>query len=98
MNYKTEQSKKEEWLDKLLWLCAMDDASVVKSEDSMKECVILNLFNQLRTGLSTAQSYPLPVDCPVESNFLTACLDTGATNGKVIKNLLLYIHKTMSYR
>ncbi|XP_060821753.1 leucine-rich repeat transmembrane neuronal protein 1-like [Bombus pascuorum] len=98
VNYKTEQSKKEEWLDKLLWLCAMDDASVVKSEDSMKECIILNLFNQLRTGLSTAQSYPLSVDCPVESNLLMACLATGATNGEVIKNLLLYIHKTKSYR
>ncbi|CAL7934596.1 unnamed protein product [Xylocopa violacea] len=102
VGYEIEQSEKETWLDKLLWLCAIGDASVAKSEVLMKECVILNLFNQLRTGLSTAASYPLTVDCAVQRDRLTNCIAEEArsfqslTNGNVIRNLLLYVHQAKS--
>ncbi|XP_076544765.1 uncharacterized protein LOC117601531 [Osmia lignaria lignaria] len=102
VNYKTEESEKEAWLDKLLWLCAINDASVAESEVLMKECVILNLFNQLRTGLSSAESYPLSVsqECVNARNLLTSCIVTQSqrssqafTNGNAIKNLLLYLYQ-----
>lgn len=102
VSYKTEQNEKQAWLDKLLWLCAIGDASTAKSEVLMKECVILNLFNQLRTGLSTAESYPLTVDCATERDRLTNCIITEApafrsiTNANVIKKLLLYIRQAKS--
>ncbi|OAD62390.1 Leucine-rich repeat-containing protein 26, partial [Eufriesea mexicana] len=102
VSYKNELSEKEAWLDKLLWLCAIGDASVANSEVLMKECVILNLFNQLRTGLETAESYPLAVDCAAARDDLTDCIIEQAqkfkllTNGNVIKELLLYIHQAMS--
>ncbi|CAD1481111.1 unnamed protein product, partial [Heterotrigona itama] len=102
VSYKTEQNERQTWLDKLLWLCAIGDANVAKSEVLMKECVILNLFNQLRTGLSTAESYPLAVDCATERDRLTNCMITetqafrSITNGYVIKKLLLYIRQTKS--
>lgn len=102
VRHKSEMSEKEGWLDKLLWLCAIGDASVGKSEVLMKECVILNLFNQLRTGLSTAESYPIAMDCPSERNSLTNCIIAEArqfqalTNGNAIKKLLLYLHQTKS--
>nr|XP_012152816.1 PREDICTED: TLR4 interactor with leucine rich repeats-like isoform X2 [Megachile rotundata] len=105
VNYRTEQSQKEAWLDKLLWLCAINDEKVAESEDLMKECVILNLFNQLRTGLSTAESYPLQdvsQECVNARNLLTDCIVTDTrkydtfTNGNVIKNLLLYLYQAKS--
>ncbi|CAK9830353.1 Leucine-rich repeat-containing protein 26 [Anthophora retusa] len=97
---RTEMSEKEEWLDKPLWHCAISDAIVAKSEVLMKECVILNLFNQLRTGLTTAESYPLNAKCSSERNRLTDCIVLEAlqfqtyTNGNIIKKLLLYLHQT----
>ncbi|KAK1116816.1 hypothetical protein K0M31_020517 [Melipona bicolor] len=102
VSYKTEENEKQAWLDKLLWLCAIGDANVAKSEVLMKECVILNLFNQLRTGLSTAESYPLTMDCATERDRLTNCIITEAqafpsiTNGNVIKKLLFYIRQEKS--
>ncbi|XP_017878030.1 chaoptin-like [Ceratina calcarata] len=100
--YKIESIEKEAWLDKLLWLCAIGDASVAESEELIKECVILNAFNQLRTGLSTAESYPLVTNCAVQRNLLTSCIVTetqrqqSLTNGNVIKKLLLYIGQAKS--
>ncbi|XP_043248471.1 leucine-rich repeat-containing protein 26-like [Colletes gigas] len=104
VSYKTEHSEKEMWLDKLLWRCAMDDPVVAESEVLMKECVILNLFSQLRTGLSTAVSYPLSVsaECANMRNLLTRCIDnetrkyTTNTNGNMIKQLLLYLRSAKS--
>ncbi|XP_076239638.1 uncharacterized protein LOC143182503 [Calliopsis andreniformis] len=101
VNYKTEQSEKETWLDKLLWHCAID-ADVARSETLMKECVILELFKQLQTGLSTAESYPLSVsnECVDARNLLTSCIATEAqsqdqafTNGNIMKKLLLYLRQ-----
>ncbi|XP_031772994.1 uncharacterized protein LOC105735751 [Apis florea] len=90
VNYKNEESKKEAWLDKLLWLCAIGDASVAESEVLMKECVILNLFNQFRTGLSTEKSNSTIDHCVAERHQLTSCVvaenQHRLTNGNVIKN------------
>lgn len=102
VSYKTELSEKEAWLEKLLWLCAIGDASVAESELLMKECVILNLFNQLRTGLSSAESYPLNANCANERDRLMDCIVSERykmnlpNNGNVIKKLLLYIHRYKS--
>ncbi|KZC09127.1 SLIT and NTRK-like protein 2 [Dufourea novaeangliae] len=101
VSYKTEQSEKETWLDKLLWLCAIDNPEVAESEILIKECVILSLFNQLRTGLSTAESYPLFVsgECQEARNRLTDCVANEAqnqrtyTNGNVIAKLFLYLRE-----
>lgn len=104
VSYETELSEKESWLDKLLWLCAIGNADVAKSEILMKECVILNLFNQLRTGLSTAEFYPLTLsqECMGARKIFTNCIATQAqddhafTNGNVIKTLLRYLQQSKS--
>ncbi|XP_076766381.1 uncharacterized protein LOC143433121 [Xylocopa sonorina] len=102
VSQKIEESEKETWLDKLLWYCAIGDENVAKSELLMKECVILNLFNQLRTGLSTATSYPLATNCAVQRDRLTNCIAKEArdseslTNGNFIKNLLFYLRHAKS--
>lgn len=104
VSYKTENSEKVAWLDKLLWLCAMDDPIVAESEVLMKECVILNLFGQLRTGLGTAESYPLSLqaDCAIKRDRLTSCMVDEAQkiqaskNGHIITDLLLHLYDARS--
>ena len=105
VSYETELREKESWLDKLLWLCAIGNADVAKSEILMKECLILNLFNQLRTGLSTAEFYPLtlPRECVDARKIFTSCIatqtrtyDHAFTNGNVIKRILQYLQQTKS--
>lgn len=72
VNYVDGESEKEAWVDKLLWLCAIGDTSVAESEVSMKECIILNLFNQFRTGLEKSNS---TIDqCAPERHQLTSCI------------------------
>ncbi|XP_029673326.1 chondroadherin-like [Formica exsecta] len=105
INYKTEQRGDEDWLDSILWLCAADDGKVADSEVLMKECVILNLFNQLRTGLTTAESFPLsiPQECIYARNELTKCVTTDRrrgreviTNGHVMRKLLRQLMESKS--
>ncbi|GAB1867848.1 Chondroadherin-like [Camponotus japonicus] len=105
INYKTEQRGLENWLDSILWLCAADDGKVADSEVLMKECVILNLFNQLRTSLTTAESFPLsiPQDCIYARNELTTCIATDRkrgreviTNGHVVRKLLRQLMESKS--
>lgn len=105
ISYKTEQRGKEDWLDDILWLCAADDGKVADSEVLMKECVILNLFNQLRTGLTTAESFPLsiPQDCTYARNQLATCVATDRkrgreviTNGHVVRKLLRQLMESKS--
>ncbi|XP_011647334.1 SLIT and NTRK-like protein 2 [Pogonomyrmex barbatus] len=106
INYKAlEQLGKETWLDSILWLCAADDVKVADSEILMKECVVLNLFNQLRTGLMTAESFPLsvPQDCVNMRNELTKCVAANRrngreviTNGHVIRKLLRQLKESKS--
>ncbi|KAL6447389.1 hypothetical protein ACFW04_001536 [Cataglyphis niger] len=105
INYKTEQRGEENWLDSILWLCAADDGKVADSEVLMKECVILNLFNQLRTGLTTAESFPLsiPQECIYARNELTRCIATDhrrgrevITNGHVVRKLLRQLTESKS--
>lgn len=103
--YKTEQRGEEDWLDSLLWLCAADDGKVADSEVFMKECVIFNLFNQLRTGLTTSESYPLavPQKCVDAREQLTKCVAAGrrnsrevVTNGHVVRKLLRQLKESKS--
>ncbi|EZA51106.1 Leucine-rich repeat and immunoglobulin-like domain-containing nogo receptor-interacting protein [Ooceraea biroi] len=105
INYHPGQRGKEDWLDSILWMCAADDGKVADSEVLMKECVILNLFNQLRTGLTTAESFPLtvPQECVYARNELTKCVATDrrhsrevTTNGHVVRKLLRLLKETKS--
>ncbi|XP_020287981.1 peroxidasin homolog [Pseudomyrmex gracilis] len=105
IGYRTEQRGEDDWLDNILWLCTADDGKVAESEILMKECVILNLFNQLRTGLSTAESSPLfvPQDCIYMRNQLTQCVARNyrhgrevVTNGHVVRKLLRQLYETKS--
>ncbi|XP_070165536.1 peroxidasin homolog [Polyergus mexicanus] len=105
INYKTEQHGDENWLDSILWLCAADDGKIADSEVLMKECVILNLFNQLRTGLTTAESFPLsiPQECIYARNELTKCVTTDRrrgreviTNGRVVRKMLRQLMESKS--
>ncbi|XP_011701451.1 PREDICTED: leucine-rich repeat-containing protein 26-like [Wasmannia auropunctata] len=105
ISYKTDQRGEENWLDSILWLCAADDVKVADSEVFMKECVILNLFNQLRTGLTTAESFPLsiPQGCVHARNELTKCVAEDrkhgrevVTNGHVVRKLLRQLQESKS--
>ncbi|EFN78221.1 chondroadherin [Harpegnathos saltator] len=100
VDYKSEQRGDEDWLDSLLWLCAADDGKVADSEVLLKECVIFNLFNQLRSGLTTAESYPLaiPQDCVHARKELTKCVAAGrsVTNGHVVRKLLRQLKESKS--
>jgi len=105
ISYKTDQRGEENWLDSILWLCAVDDVKVADSEVFMKECVVLNLFNQLRTGLTTAESFPLsiPEECTYVRNELTKCIATDhrharevVTNGHVVRKLLRHLQESKS--
>ncbi|XP_029166130.1 uncharacterized protein LOC114936938 [Nylanderia fulva] len=105
INYQTEERVEENWLDSILWLCAAYDGKVADSEVLMKECVILNLFNQLRTGLTTAESYPLsvPQECIYARNELTKCVAADrrlgrevTTNGHVVRKLLRQLRESKS--
>ncbi|XP_078036231.1 uncharacterized protein LOC144469638 [Augochlora pura] len=102
VSYKTGfSSAQETWLDKLLWLCAIDDSAVAASELLIKECVLLNLFEQLRIGLTTAESYPLQVssECADAMDRLMVCAakeseEAGpSTNARFVTNLLLYLRE-----
>ncbi|TGZ37736.1 uncharacterized protein [Temnothorax longispinosus] len=105
INYKIEQRGEENWLDDILWLCAADDVKIAESEVFMKECVVLNLFNQLRTGLTTAESFPLsiPQECTYARNELTQCIAADrrhgrevVTNGHVVRKLLRQLRESKS--
>lgn len=105
MSYKTEQRGEENWLDGVLWLCAGDDVKIAESEVFMRECVILSLFNQLRTGLTTAESFPLtvPQECTYARNELTSCLAADrrsgrevVTNGQFVRKLLRQLRESKS--
>lgn len=105
INYKIAQRGEEDWLDSILWLCAADDGKVADSEVLMKECVILNMFNQLLTGLTTAESFPLtvPQECVYARNELTKCVAADrrhsrevTTNGHVVRKLLRLLKETKS--
>ncbi|XP_011874529.1 PREDICTED: leucine-rich repeat-containing protein 26-like [Vollenhovia emeryi] len=105
ISYKTDQRDEENWLDSILWLCAMDDVKTAASEVFMEECVILNLFNQLRTGLTTAESFPIstPQECIYARNELTTCIAADrrngrevVTNGNVVRKLLRHLRESKS--
>lgn len=105
INYKAEQRGEENWLDSILWLCATDDVKIADSEVFLKECVVLNLFNQLRTGLTTAESFPLsiPQECIYARNELTKCVAADrrhgrevVTNGHVVRKLLRHLRESKS--
>lgn len=106
INYHSEQDHAEEsWLDSILWLCAADDGKVADSEILMKECVLQNLFNQLRTALTTSESYPLSVsqECIYARNDLTKCVAANrrrgrevTTNGYVVRKLLRQLMESKS--
>ncbi|XP_012541469.2 insulin-like growth factor-binding protein complex acid labile subunit [Monomorium pharaonis] len=105
INYKAEQNGQENWLDSVLWLCAADDDKIADSEVLMKECIILNLFNQLRTGLTTAEFFPLftPQECINARNELTKCIAADRkygreviTNGHVVRKLLRQLKESKS--
>ncbi|XP_018403737.1 PREDICTED: chondroadherin-like [Cyphomyrmex costatus] len=105
ISYKTDQREEDNWLDNILWLCAADDVKIANSEVFMKECVVLNLFNQLRTGLTTAESFPLSIsqECIHSRDELTKCITADGkygreviTNGHVVRMLLRLLQEWKS--
>ncbi|XP_014609316.1 PREDICTED: leucine-rich repeat-containing protein 26-like [Polistes canadensis] len=105
VNYKIDPRGPEFWLDNVLWLCAADDSIPLGDKnEQMVECVILNLFNQLRTVWTLPGSPSIPQQCSQGRKDLTKCLVTGghksltysATNGGFIKNLLLQLRESKS--
>ncbi|KAI4498553.1 hypothetical protein M0802_006259 [Mischocyttarus mexicanus] len=105
VNYKIDPRGPEFWLDNVLWLCAVDDSIPLGDKnEQMVECVILNLFNQLRTAWTVPGPPSIPQQCSQPRKDLTKCLVTGghksltysATNGGFIKNLLLQLRESKS--
>ncbi|KAG7213841.1 hypothetical protein KM043_003054 [Ampulex compressa] len=106
MAYKRRERGEQSWLDSVLWLCAMNDPSVADTEILMAECVILNLFDQLRTALISADSHPsaqVSRECLTSRNLLTNCITssghattTGYSNGSTIRRLLLQLREAVS--
>ncbi|XP_043667582.1 chondroadherin-like [Vespula pensylvanica] len=105
VNYKIDPRGPEFWLDNVLWLCAVDDSIPLGDKnEQMVECVILNLFNQLRTVWTLPVSSSIPQQCSGSRKDLTKCLMTNghksltnsATNGAFIKNLLLQLRESKS--
>lgn len=105
VNYKIDPHGPEVWLDQVLWLCAVDDSIPLRDKDEqMDECVILNLFNQLRTVWSPPVPQSIPQQCTEPRKDLTRCLTTNGhrtltnttTNGAFARALLLQLRELKS--
>lgn len=105
INYHNDQRGPEVWLDRILWLCAMDDSVPLgNKEEQMVECVVLNLFNQLRTVWLSPVSQSLSQQCTQSRKDLTRCLTTrghrtltnSTTNGAFVRSLLLQLRDSKS--
>lgn len=98
INYKTELDKRDSTLDVILWQCAENDNAIQNSELLMKECVLLNLYNQLQSALTTSDSYPrVSAECVNERNAVAHCIKrsakTSVTNGEAVRYLLSALSK-----
>ncbi|KAK2580697.1 hypothetical protein KPH14_011327 [Odynerus spinipes] len=105
INYKIDPRGPEVWLDQVLWLCALDDSiPLADKEEQMAECVILNLFNQLRTAWTPPVPQSIPQQCAQPRKDLTRCLTTrghttltnSTTNGAFIRSLLIQLRESKS--
>ncbi|XP_012283749.1 leucine-rich repeat transmembrane neuronal protein 4 [Orussus abietinus] len=99
VNYMSYSEISENWLDEMLWMCGFGEPEVEESEILMKECVLLSLFNQLKSALTTSDSYAFTVsECVNERNAVASCLlQSGKpgkpiTNGEAMRKLLLAVH------
>ena len=88
-------SGSEDWLDRVLWRCAEDDYVGTTTETQMRECVLLNLFNQLKLALKTTDSYKSSAQqCAIERQVFTSCIASSGkeidsiTNGEAMSNIL----------
>ncbi|XP_051171671.1 leucine-rich repeat transmembrane neuronal protein 4-like [Leptopilina boulardi] len=84
---------REDYLDSLIWKCAID-REIENSELLMKECVFLNLYNQLQTALVTSCSFPSTAsECVNERSSLVRCIQQSGNgninNGEAVRKLLL---------
>ncbi|XP_033225668.1 peroxidasin-like [Belonocnema kinseyi] len=84
---------REDFLDSLIWRCAIDP-EIGSSETKMKECVLLNLYNQLQTALVTSCSFPsVAAECINERSALLNCIQQSGNgninNGEAVRKLLL---------
>ncbi|XP_066594144.1 leucine-rich repeat and transmembrane domain-containing protein 2-like [Prorops nasuta] len=101
IKYDNAQYEDENWLDGLLWRCNPAEATESSSE-SIKECVLLNLFVQLRSSFVSNPSPALPQQCTSAMDSFTRCLATPTpdgrpiTNGNVVKKLLLNLNEAKS--
>ncbi|XP_043473103.1 leucine-rich repeat, immunoglobulin-like domain and transmembrane domain-containing protein 2 [Leptopilina heterotoma] len=84
---------REDFLDSLIWKCDID-RQIADSELLMKECVFLNLYNQLQTALVTSCSFPSSAsECVNERSSLVRCIQESGNgninNGEAVRKLLL---------
>lgn len=95
---------REDFLDSLIWRCDIDQ-EIGKSELLMKECIFLNLYNQLQTALVTSCSFPsTAAECVNERSSLVRCIQQNGNgninNGEAVRKLLLALRsgsKTSRY-
>ena len=84
---------REDTLDSLIWRCGID-FEIGDNETLMKECVIMNLYNQVQTALISSCSFPtVATECINERSALVRCIQkTGngnINNGEAVRKLLL---------
>lgn len=79
--------KSGSWLDRVLWLCAEGDYVQTISEERMRECVLLNLFNQLRSALKSTDSYRTSSQqCATERRAFAGCIANKGGSGESVTN------------
>ncbi|XP_015118335.1 leucine-rich repeat transmembrane neuronal protein 4 [Diachasma alloeum] len=96
INYSNERPNgMESWLDSLLWLCAIEDDVIAKSEEKMRQCVVLGMFNQFRKAIMTLEDYQSTTNVCVSErkSFLSSLSDfkqpgESLTNALAIENMI----------
>ncbi|XP_034950514.1 relaxin receptor 2-like [Chelonus insularis] len=88
INYSNENpTKKENWLDSLLWRCAMENPVTTTSEDEMRRCIIFYMFNQLKSAVQSTSDYSVdPRTCSNEVDQFLQSIESTTQFGKPIKN------------
>uniref|UniRef100_A0A0C9RZU2 Lrrc15_8 protein n=1 Tax=Fopius arisanus TaxID=64838 RepID=A0A0C9RZU2_9HYME len=85
----------ESWLDSLLWRCAIQSDLIANSEEKMRQCVVLGMFNQFREAVVNLQDYQdIKNTCVRERKaFINSLIDSKLpgeilTNAGVIERMI----------
>ncbi|XP_063975095.1 chondroadherin-like [Diachasmimorpha longicaudata] len=104
INYSNDRPNgMESWLDSLLWLCAIENDVIAKSEEKMRQCVVLAMFNQLREAIATLEDYQTMTNvCVAErKSFLKSLSEfkppgESLTNGMAIENMIRVVGSVLA--